>query len=311
MSLLPQNILYSAKLFFACLLLILLPTAVKADQTIRWLIWDFKPDYIVNGEFQGQGYGDKLLARLKGILPEYKHQEQLVNSKRWAVEAQRANTCTPLLWQGFLPGKIVYTRAYGVTAPYVAVVHEDKAHLVKEYLVAEPERGRVGGTISLATLLAKTKLRLGVLPIYMDGEENNARYPLLHPYIKPYLGTDKVKEFGGTKNQLNLRLLDSNRVDYVIENPITAPTTSKLNNERNKYLNFRLTEENAHKKIAVACTNDEFGRKVTDKVNAHITPQFSVEFLEYMEEWNGHDPLFRETVLDYFVKGVETPNVID
>ncbi|OUS27581.1 hypothetical protein A9Q99_14145 [Gammaproteobacteria bacterium 45_16_T64] len=272
-----------------------------AEPSIRWLVWDFKPDFIEEGPYKHQGYGDKLLAYLKTSLPQYKHTQLYVNGKRWAVEALRSQTCTPLLWLGFLPKNIVYSKAYGVTAPYVLVAHGKKSDLI----------GKPGDLVSLEHILQKRSLTLGVLPVYFDATKTNTRYPVLHSYIAPYIGTKKVMEFGGGTNQLNLKLLDADRVDYVIENPLTAPTQAKLNNTHNPYINYRLTEHRVHKKIAIACNNDEFGRHVIDQINPLITDEFIKMFLINMEEWNGQDANFRKTVMDYFIYGVDTGEIVN
>ncbi len=262
-----------------------------AKPSIRWLTWDFEPDFVQSGIYQGEGYGDKLLSRLQTLLPEYSHTQRIVNSKRWAVEAQKPNTCSPLLWLGFLPGKIVYSKTYGMTPPYVVVAHEKNTHLI----------GNPGDKISLVELLKRPNLTLGVLPVYMDKEQANTRYPILHSYLKPYLNTDRVKEFGGGANQLNLSLLDANRVDYLIENPLTAPTSAKLNSEKNRFVNYQLKEHGVYKEIAIACTNDAFGREVISKLNPYITLEFIKEFLAYMEEWNEKNTAFRNAVLQHFL----------
>ena len=276
------------------------PSNAAAKPEIRWLTWDFEPDFVQSGVHQGQGYGDKLLLRLQKLLPEYEHTQRIVNSKRWAVEAQQPNTCSPLLWLGFLPGKIVYSKPYGMTPPYVVVVHEKKAHLF----------GELEAQLSLVELLKRPNLTLGVLPIYMDIDQKNTRYPILHSYLKPYLNTHKIKEFGGRANQLNLSLLDANRVDYLIENPLTAPTSAKLNAERNHFVNYQLKEHGVYKEIAIACTNDFFGREVISKLNPYITEEFIKEFLAYMEEWNDKNTAFRNAVLQHFLtKPVATDTV--
>ncbi|OUS00257.1 hypothetical protein A9Q81_10845 [Gammaproteobacteria bacterium 42_54_T18] len=275
---------------FIATVAMLSPSNAVAKPEIRWLTWDFEPDFVQSGEYQGKGYGDKLLSKLQALLPEYTHTQRIVNSKRWAVEAQQPNTCSSLLWLGFLPGKIVYSKPYGMTPPYVVVVHEKKAHLI----------GKPEDKISLVELLKRPNLTLGVLPVYMDKDQKNTRYPILHSYLKPYLNTSKMKEFGGGANQLNLSLLDANRVDYLIENPLTAPTSAKLNSEKNHFINYPLKEHGIYKEIAVACTNDAFGRKVISKLDPYITLEFIKEFLAYMEEWNEKNAAFRNAVLQHF-----------
>lgn len=281
----------------------LLSCEVRAREAITWLKWDFHPDYIKDGPYKGQGYADRYLTFLQRQLPEYDHRSTFVNMNRLIVHLKEDTHCTAMLWFGYLPGEIIYSRAFSFTPPYGIYTTREKAASI----------GAVNQSVSLRTLLDTPSLRLGLLGLYGDvANRTNPRYPILHTIIAPYLGSGHVIEIKNTRNQISLDILTKGRVDYIITNPMTVPAQVKTYGLGGDFVFFNIEEAPHYKKVATACSANDTGNVVIGKINQLVTRETIMMFLEYQEEWNGKDSLFRQKTIDYFVNGnTDDPYVID
>jgi len=282
---------------------ILLPLFSYSKEVVTWVTWDFKPDFIHEGVYKNQGYVDKHMAYLHKNMPEYKHEFVMVNMGRLMIELAKPTHCAAMLWQGYMPEHLIYSTSYSFTPPYGIFTLKDK---IKQF-------GPEGSLVSLVELLKNKELRLGVLSVYADEiKQKNSRYPVLHKFLKPYLNESNVLQLRTNTNQMNMQYLIKDRVDYVISNPMTAPTEVKLKGLKNDFVFYNLIENPYYKKIASACTNSKVGRAVIKKINQLTTSVAIMKYLEYQEEWNGNNLIFRNKTIDYFIKKqTEDLNVIE
>lgn len=276
------------------------PTHADEKPEINWLIWELSPEFIRSGPLTGQGYADKFLAYFIERLPEYKHQVTWLNVNRWNIESQKTQHCTPHVWGDFFKDSTVLSKPYTFTAPHKVIFH-------KRY---QERFGPADTTLSLEKLLTDESLRLMTLPIYVGQEEKHARYPVLHTYLKPYIGKPNLIENKGGRNEVNLKLLQRQRIDYAIGYPNTITSQRRINGLDDEFINYRLKEHNLYKKIYVSCRDTNFGNEVIRKINAMLTEDTYRTFLSYQEEWNGGDAEFRKITLDHFINGIEAENII-
>ncbi len=255
-----------------------------AKETIKWLTWEQSPEFVQNGQFAGQGYADKALKFFIENLPEYNH--EIINSsvRRWEREASFSHACSPYLWGHFLKDKLLYSKPYTLSPPHSVI-------FLKQY---EESFGPQGTLLSLEDLLKNTNLILMTLPIYIDREEKNPRYPLLHKYLSPLRGKQNLVELNHGTNEVDLRFLVHQRAHYSIGYTTTVIAQQRAHGIKDRFVTYGIKEHQEFKKIFVSCFNDRFGKEVISKINALLSPEELPRFLNYQEEWNGQSPAFRQ-----------------
>ncbi len=270
-------------------------------QPLEWLIWDLPPEFVESGPWKDQGYADKFLKFFMENLPGYEHSVLVVNVPRWSLEVLKPNRCSAHLWGGFFPDQLLLSKPYSFTPPQVAVFPKR----LKERI------GPEGTVVSLEELLKQPDLTLIIMRLNFNEEAEQSRYPVLHPYLAPYVGKENLIEQMDIRNVVDLRILGLGRADYTIGYPTTITAQKRINNLSDEYVAYHFKEHNLYKNVHVACKKDAHGRGVIKKINALLTKKTLLKFLSYHEEWNNKDPEFRRTTIDYFIKGKKLKNVIE
>ncbi|MGO1121034.1 hypothetical protein ACTL6U_20200 [Rhodovibrionaceae bacterium A322] len=276
-------------------------TSAQTKDSLTWFIWDLPPEFVSSGPYKDQGYADKFLKFFVDRLPGYDHKVQRVNIPRWSQEALKPQRCSVHLWGGFFPDQLLLSKPYSFTPPQVAIF--PKRH--------QARIGPPGTVVSLADLLSQDDLTLAIVPLFLNKEAGQSRYPVLYPFLAPYRDQKNFIEVNSIENIINLKFLQPNRADYTLGYPSTITTQMRVNGLTGDFIYYHLKEHQLYKKVYVACNNSAFGRRVIDQVNALLTPQTLLTFLDYHEEWNDGDPAFRETTLDFFIRHLPLENVIN
>lgn len=284
---------------FSAFLLLTPPS--HATEELTWFIWDQPPEFIKSGEWANQGYGDKFLKYFMDRLPDYNHHIQRVNIARWSSEVLKPGRCTAYTGSGFFPDHLILSKPYSIMAPQVVIFH--KRHRTRI--------GTPGSTIALQDLLKQDDLRLMVQRINFNQNARQSRFPILYPWLAPYLGKPNLIEISAARNDVDLRLLERQRADYTIAYPTTITTQERVYGIPNEYITYNIREHFFFKKVYVACNKTDFGRRVIEQVNRLITKESLKTFLTYHEEWNGQDPYYRKIYSDYFLKGFLPGNIVD
>ncbi len=285
----------------ACIIAPLASSVAKTKEPIIWFIWDLPPEFVRTGPWENQGYADKFLKLFVKNLPEYEHSIQEVNVTRWSREVLKPNRCSAHLWGGFFPNKLLLSKPYSFTPPHVAIFHRRHQKRI----------GPKGTIVSLKELLTQTDLRLMIMRLNVSEDAEQSRYPVLYPYLRPYLGETHLIEQKNSRNVVNLKLLNRDRADYTLGYPSTITAQRRIKGLRDDYIAYHLKEHSLYKAVYVACNNDNHGRAVIQKINTLLNKKTFMKFLSYHEEWNNEDAEFRRTTIDYFIKGKKLDNVIE
>jgi len=283
------------------LLSCLSPPTLLAKEKILWVKWTLTPEYMAEGAFQGLGYLDKFLEHTKALLPEYEHEMQFQTLNRINLSWDQGNVCSLHLWLGYWPNKIVYSKPYGFT-PKFGIVTKKSSELAHELGDRK--------SVSLEYLLSKTRYRMGILPLYYKGT-SNSRYPLLAPIINPHLNSQKVFEFDNGRNEMTVKVLDKNRVDYIIRQRITHLSELRIDERTDNYKFYYLEEGQQHKLVAGACSNSKFGKSVIKKFDTLINDDFYKKYIQFRQEWDKDNHVFEQTYHDYFLNGLDNPIVTE
>jgi len=195
------------KIFF---LLLLCFSFLFSKETIRWMIWDLPPNFILTGKQKGLGYQEIRLKMLQERLSDYNHETIVMNLNR-AKQTYKQKDDSQVIHctNDFIshPGLDIDDYLSIAIFPFRAfylVTTKDKAHLF----------GKEGETLSLTQIIRNENLRLVV-------SKN-----------RPYLGAGKVlkqylKENPNAKHIKSLSTLNigksmfhsifKDRADYTFE----------------------------------------------------------------------------------------------
>lgn len=256
-------------------LLLLLFTAshtlgVSAAPKITWLQTDWPPHQIVSGPFQGQGTFDLLQQQLMAVLPEFKHQSRLVSLAR--VEQlflqQQSGVCVVgTLYSAQRAATRLFSTPMAV-GPALAVVH----------LAAHPGLAQTEvGALEITQLAQRAHL--------LGAYQPNRYYP---PVVMQAIQQPPSNLTSQTfTSELNAaQLLQSGRVDYVIEYP-----------ERMQYYNSLLVQPVAlqHSAIVgadiasvsyVTCTAGKTGEQAIAAINKALRQLWgSADYQAAMRRW--------------------------
>jgi|GEM_PF-1680583 len=276
------------------------PALAKRKKVI-WLKYSSPSIYNRVGNYAGQGAGDKIVKYFQNQMPEYDHEVRWATSKRVVKELPKDGRCSANLWLHFLPELIYYSKPYSTISPYGIVIHKKNQHLF----------GKKGDVLSLEALLKNPSLTLGTLSIYSSTGKTNTRYPILHKYLSPYIGQKNLYEYVGTENLLSPKFLEYDRLHYILQFPEYISVQEKINHVQNDFIFYKIKEHNLYKKVAAACSNTPFGREIIGKINTALTPETIKQFLEYIQEWNGDDPIYRKKMINYYLKEQKDPDIVN
>ncbi len=243
---------------------------VSAAPQITWLQTDWPPHQIVSGPFQGQGTFDLLQQQLMAALPEFKHQSRLVSLAR--VEQ---------LFLQQLPGFCAIGTLYSTqraasrlfstplaVGPALAVVH----------LATHPGLAQAGADALEINQLAQQAQLVGAY------QPNRYYPPVVMQAIQQPASNLTSQTFTSELNAA--QLLQSGRVDYVIEYP-----------ERMRYYNSLLAQPVAlqHSAIVgadianvsyVTCTTGKAGQQAIAAIDKALQQLWrSADYQAAMRRW--------------------------
>ncbi|MBF0381522.1 MAG: hypothetical protein HQL69_10920 [Magnetococcales bacterium] len=282
-------------LLLISVLLINIPvTAHSQDnkkKSITWLIWELSPEYIRTGPMKGRGFADQYLDYFIKHLPDFNHNITWTSIPRFHREALLAGRCTPHIWGHFYPNQFAYSKPYTLTPPHVAIFH-------KSY---EKRLGPPGTILSFVDLLGREKFTLMTPKHY----EDQRRYPILHPYILPYIGSKQIKQMPHSANEVDLRLIARGRADFSLGYPTTIGAQKIDRGIKGDFIAYDLKEHQTYNNIHVGCFGDAQGREVIAKIDKMFNPAMLESFLKLYEKWNARHPKFRKTFYDKIVSQFE------
>jgi len=243
------------KTVFVFLLLgILIIPICYAKEKLFWRITDLKPTYILDGKQKGLGSGDHILNYIKQRLPNYQHDIGILALEDFLIASQRdINMCYANLKKNVKREKTFYFSIPSAFQLEYKVAMRPPSLLT----VTKPI------TVSLEALLKDETLTLGL--------HNQRSYTkTLDNLIFPYLNSKQVYIHHGSHpiKQL-LKMLVNKRIDYTLVKPsqlVWYLQTTPLKEQMN-ITGLKMIEAEKTTMVHVACTKNEWGKQVIDKVN--------------------------------------------
>jgi len=242
---------------------------VCAKDTITWGWIDNAPGSIPTGDNKNRGIEDQIRALLKERLTDYEHEEVQAPIPRVINEIKTGNHWCAT---GFVKTAERETFAHmSVPAafwlPPKIIVHKDKRSAFEAQ-----------GEVSLEQLLANRTLRTGVV-----------RGRAYSPGIDALLVRTPPSEFHSDYVD-GLKMLMSDRLDYVIELPIRAAYYTKRIGSEDKLIGLPFKEMSSHITTHVMCPKNEWGARVVSSINAALRAERpGPRYRQIIETWSDED----------------------
>ena len=267
----------------------------QAKQTIRWLGWEQVPNFIIKGEFKGQGIGDSFTSWLQQALPQYHHENVISNTRRYNLLIREENVC--VAWAWIVPG----SKEFREHSRPVSLAPGSGIHVLKskQHLFGEP-----GEILTLAKLLANPNIKLGFLADMTYSKK-------VHQLLNQYKGQPNVHYSSRHAVEFDLKLLDRNRLDYFFGFSSQSIANAKINGIKNKYQFYNLKEMDVYTSMHTHCSKTPFGKSVMQKLNRVITNKLLMKHLEVIEKWNGKNKQYRQVFMQHVINQQPSKQVSD
>jgi len=264
-------------------------------ETIRWLVWDQVPNFILNGEYKGQGAGDTFTAMLQSHLPQYHHENVLSNTRRYHALIRQENVC--VAWAWIVPG----SKSFRVHSKPVSLAPRSGIHILKS---KQHLFGKTGESLSLAKLLANPALKLGYL-------EDMSYSKKIHELIEKNRNKGNIYFSSVSKVELDLKMLDNGHVDYFFGFSAQSIFEAKEKKIVNKYQFYNIDEMDMYTSMHTHCSKTPFGYEVMTAVNKIITNDVLMAHLKIIEKWYGQNKDYRNVFIDYVINQQANELVMD
>jgi polar amino acid transport system substrate-binding protein len=240
-----------------------------AKDKITWGWIDNAPGSIPNGPDRNRGIEDQIRALLKDRLTGYEHEEVQAPIPRVLSEIRSGS---PWCATGFVKTAERETFAqFSVPAafwlpPRIVVQRERRAEFES------------AGELSLEQLLANRAMRTGVVRGRAYSPTIDA---LLQQHPPAQLHSDYID---------GLRMLLSDRLDYVIELPIRAAYTTRRLGSEGKLVGLPFKEMSNHITTHLMCPRNEWGMRVIAEVDAVLRAERpGTRYRQILETWSDDD----------------------
>ncbi len=254
--------------------------------TLVWLTWNQKPNYIFSGKFKGQGIAGSLMKAIQDSLPQYVHRVISTNAERYNELIKNEETCVAWAWKVPNSRNIrIYSKPISLLAPMGIITLKEKQHKFDD----------ANEILSLEKLLADTTLTLG----YLAGMPYSQKIMELLDKHKEspniYISRTSAIEF-------NLKMLDLNRVDYFI-GISQQPIFDALNRGvQNKYKFYNIEEDMDFTPMYVNTSKSDLGTRVMSDIEKILTNELLLDHLEVIERWSGENKNYRSIFIDYIIR---------
>ncbi|MBF0236644.1 MAG: TIGR02285 family protein [SAR324 cluster bacterium] len=236
--------------FISCLIsLMAFFSCADARDTITWLVVDWPPFMILEGEQKGEGLFDKVLALAQKNMPQYEHVNVKMNWTRfWTDVAEGQHVCNIFAIKTTEREKITE-----ISEPHIYFV--PNAIIMKKNTIEKLGNPK---SYSLIELLKDNRFH-GMI-------ETTRSYSELDSILKNLTATNLVRK--AAPPQSYIRMIAEDRIDYTLEYPKIAAYLDHENNPLpNQLSSVAIKELPAYTYGYTACPKNEWGKQVVEDWN--------------------------------------------
>lgn len=231
-------------IIFSCL-----PQAHAKDK-ITWMVLDWPPWMIIEGEDAGKGRFNHILRVAQESLPDYDHATEKMNWARfWHDVKNNNNVCYPFgLKTGDREKLVYYSAPHTLVLPNAIIIK--KSTLEK---LGNPDK------YSIIDLLKNNKLK-------GYAEKNRSFSEKVDTLLKKNkIGSNLTRVTESAESLIKMVLMG--RIDYTIEYPIVAAYHEKKVGKPGTLTSIPIAEMEPFSYVYMNCTKNEWGKKVITKWN--------------------------------------------
>lgn len=253
------------------LLILILPGAVSAKDTILWQTYHRPPGTFNYGEHQGQGFVQKALQLIIERMPEYQHEMPITTLARAISDIEAGhNVCHPSLF-------ITAEREKYMLFSNAAILNPSNRIIAKpESIVAFLENGQV----DLAQLLQQDWLLFGHVKNRSYGNTIDDMFKKHNP-IKKFISIENIAL------DRVFKLIERDRIDLTIAYPFEVE--HYLKNDKlalGQLVAYPIKDISPYITGSVACPKNAWGEKIIKKINRilkEIKP--TIEYQHAVTAW--------------------------
>lgn len=245
-------------------------TCVAATKiTIQWQTFHFPPLYMMNGEFAGQGYMDKVLALTIAEMLDFEHELPLSTHTRALAEIQQGRpTCHPALF------KTAERQAYAVFSKPSFVTPANRlivSNRVKaKYQLNEP--------VNLQDILTRHQFSVALIANRAYG---SAIDEVLNNYVE-----DNILRMPITKSSVIFQLLYRDKIDAAIAFPFELSYFESTHSAKDEMAAMVIQNTIPYVVGHIACPDNPWGHNVVNAVNRALARLVNrKEYLLAMTTW--------------------------
>ena len=261
-----------ASVFLVLLLLSSPLAAAPPEQKVTWMRADLPPQWVFDGDFKEQGWGDIQMRNLFPLLPRYEHQVVEGSLSRiWYEIEHRDGVCfNGASRNAEREAFAVFTHRPIVVPSYGVTVQASDSQRFERFLDAD-------GTIDLDRLGEESALTGG----YTAAREH---FPAINRFLQNS-GRGPRMEKTVSPSQL-FNLLHVGRLDFIFSEPVEGPYYKARFHLSDEFITFPIKGNIAAIKGYVVCSNGPIGRAVIARLDQLLDQDDPwAAYLEPLRRW--------------------------
>lgn len=222
-----------------------------AKNDVTWMILDWPPWMILEGEHKGAGEFDYILAEVFENLPQYNHITEKMNWARfWHKVKNGNNICYVFgLKTGNREDIAYFSAPHTLILPNAIIMRKTDAEKL-----GNPE------TYSLAKLLSDERFK-GMV------EKSRSFTEVVDNVLKTYEPGSNLSRAGAQPESL-VKMVASGRINYTIEYPTVASYhAKKLGDKAGVITSIPIAEMELFTYAYMSCTKNEWGKEIIESWN--------------------------------------------
>lgn len=233
--------------------LLLSCNTTSAKEKITWMVLDWPPWMILDGENKGTGRFNSILETAKENLKEYEHVEVRMNWARfWHEIESKKNLCYTFGLKSGKREKIVhYSVPHTFVLPNAVIMKKETAQML-----GNPE------SISIVQLLKEARLK-------GYAEKNRSFTRDVDLIMKDHEKGSNLQRVSESAESL-LKMVMMGRSDYTIEYPIVSNYYQGEFGMSGTLVSVPISEMAPYSYVYMNCTKNEWGKNVIDKWNSAL-----------------------------------------
>ncbi|WDP87530.1 MAG: TIGR02285 family protein [Desulfobacter sp.] len=223
---------------------------LEAKERITWMVLDWKPWMIIEGEDKGSGRFNHILNVAQENLPGYDHVTEKMNWARFWYEVENNKNVCYLF--GLKTGKrddlVYYSAPHTFVLPNAIIMKKETAKIL-----GDPE------SYSIVQLLGQNSLK-------GYAEKNRSFTRKIDSLIANQKTGSNLTRVSESAESL-VKMVIMGRIDYTIEYPIVSSYYQKKIGLPGKLVSIPITEMPPFSYVYMNCTKNEWGKQVIEKWN--------------------------------------------